>query len=157
MNEHLTNGLKARSKGCSNFSCDSSQLGKILHREARFATQGQLPLQQTKFLQTTITELLQTTTANSSSGFTKSMGSGNSGFDVLQRGKNNRLAQLMDARDKVSIPDSVEITLETFQNTLAVLFGKCTEGTSILAKSGNKTLMLPGMRYELDFLGRGMI
>lgn len=58
----------------------------------------------------------------------------------------------MDARTKVFLTASEEITLETFKHALPILFGKCQEGTSILAKSSEKMSMLPGMKKESDWL-----
>ena len=44
--------------------------------------------------------------------------------------------------------------METFRHVLPVLFRKCAERTSILAKSGDKSSLLPGMRKECDWLSR---
>ena len=68
--------------------------------------------------------------------------------------KSDGLARSMDAIANVFLTASKEITLETFRHALPVLFGKCAEGTSILAKSGDKMSMLPGMRKESDWLSR---
>ena len=55
-------------------------------------------------------------------------------------------------RAKVFQSASKEITIKTFRHALPVLFGKCAEGTSILAKSEEKLSLLPGMRKETDWL-----
>ena len=42
--------------------------------------------------------------------------------------------------------------METFRHALHVLFGKFPEGTSILARAGEKMSMLPGVKKETDWL-----
>ena len=58
----------------------------------------------------------------------------------------------MEARSKVFLSSSEEILIETFRYPLPLLFGKCAEGTSMLARAANKSSMLPGMKSEQEWL-----
>ena len=66
--------------------------------------------------------------------------------------KQDNLAKAMEARSKVFLSSSEEILIETFRAPLPLLFGKCPDGTSMVARSSNKSSMLPGLKTEQDWL-----
>ena len=55
------------------------------------------------------------------------------------------MARAMEARAKISLSSSDEITLETYWQPLLIIFGKCVDGSVLLARSVQGS-MLPGLK-----------
>ena len=61
--------------------------------------------------------------------------------------KGDDMAKAMEARAKVFLTASEEVTLETFRQPLPIIFGKCTDGSALMA-GGGQASMLPGLKTE---------
>ena len=65
--------------------------------------------------------------------------------------KGEDMARAMEARAKVFLTASEEITLETFRQPLPIIFGKCADGSALMS-GGNQASMLPGLKTEEAWL-----
>ena len=65
--------------------------------------------------------------------------------------KSDDMARAMEARAKVFLTASEEVTLETFRQPLPIIFGKCTDGSALMSGGGQGS-MLPGMKTEAAWL-----
>ena len=65
--------------------------------------------------------------------------------------KGEDMARAMEARAKVFLTASEEVTLETFRQPLPIIFGKCSDGSTLMA-GGSQSSMLPGFKTEESWL-----
>ena len=65
--------------------------------------------------------------------------------------KGEDMARAMETRAKVFLTASEEITLETFRQPLPIIFGKCADGSTLMA-GGGQASMLPGLKTEKAWL-----